>query len=96
MKNNTNTDGSSIHLEVVSMGTLNFKQKNDWLMGLMFDCPFGNSLDECPTKDARLLPVSGRMELVNGMEPLQVERIITHHKECICERQHRFLIGCAG
>jgi hypothetical protein len=78
------------------MGKLNFEEKKAWIIGLLFDCPFGKAVDECPTKDARSLPVSDRIELVHGMEPHQIDLIIAHHQECISERERPFLIGRYG
>ena len=71
------------------MKLLNFEEKKAWIIGLLFDCPFGKALDECPIKEARSLPVSGRMELVRSMEPHQIDLIIAHHQECLSERERR-------
>jgi hypothetical protein len=71
------------------MKLFNFEEKKAWVIGLLFDCPLGKALDECPAKDARSLPPSGRMELVRSMEPHQIDLFIVHHQECLCERELR-------
>ena len=66
---------------------LSFKNKKDWVWGLMIHCPFGKALKTCPAKDIRVLPLEERLKVVNQMEESQIDEIIAHHKQCLKERE---------
>ncbi len=60
-----------------------------WVQGLMIDCPMGKALESCPAKDVRTLPLRERLALVKQMDEGQLDEIITHHKQCLREREGR-------
>jgi len=61
--------------------------KKTWVQGLMVECPFGKALATCPAKDLRVLPIEERFKLVRQMEESQIDEIITHHRQCLKERE---------
>jgi len=70
------------------MDELNIEQKKLWVIGLLFDCPMGKPLENCPANEFRALPVKERLELVRSMDDSQLEQIIDHHRKCLNEREN--------
>lgn len=71
------------------MVELNFEQKKIWVKGLLIDCPIGISLENCPAKDVRSLPIDERLKLVDSMDESQLDQIISHHRSCLNERENK-------
>ncbi|MBW2739494.1 MAG: hypothetical protein JRE64_11750 [Deltaproteobacteria bacterium] len=71
------------------MGDLDFEHKKIWVLGLLIDCPMGKPLENCPAKDTRALPIEERLRLANAMDERQLDQIISHHRKCLHEREHR-------
>jgi hypothetical protein len=69
------------------MDQLTFEQKKAWVVGLLFECPFGKALDACPAKEARKLPISDRVDTLKGMTEKQLDQIIAHHWDCLRQRE---------
>jgi hypothetical protein len=68
---------------------LDLEDKKAWVQGLLVDCPFRKSLDTCPAKDLRLLPIKTRFRLVREMAEEQINQIIAHHQDCLSRRENR-------
>ncbi|MBT7069229.1 MAG: hypothetical protein HN919_23235 [Verrucomicrobia bacterium] len=66
---------------------LTLEQKTTWVQGLLIDCPFGKALPSCPAHDLRRIPLGKRLGLVKGMNEVQIDQIISHHKACLAERE---------
>ena len=71
------------------MEKLTLEQKKAWVFGLLIDCPFGKTLDDCPVKDARCFPLLKRMNLLRRMDENDIDGIIVHHQKCLSERERR-------
>jgi hypothetical protein len=67
---------------------LDIEHKKAWVSGLLVDCPLGQSLDTCPAKDLRLLPIKTRLGLVREMDEGQINQIIAHHEACLAGREN--------
>ena len=58
-----------------------------FVVGLLMDCPFCKALDTCPAKEARKLPILGRVDIAKGMDEDQLDQIIAHHRDCLRQRE---------
>ena len=68
------------------MDGLTLENKKTWVLRLMIDCPMGKTLETCPAKDVRVLPLEERLALVKQMEESHLDEIIAHHRRCLKER----------
>lgn len=62
------------------------EHKRIWVKGLLIDCIFGESLDKCPAKNLRLLPIEDRMDRADSLSEEELDNIIEFHKECVGKR----------
>lgn len=56
------------------------------LYGLLYDCPFGEELPDCPLHEIREFPFEERYEIVQRMTTDEIENWLAHHRQCICRR----------
>ena len=54
--------------------------------GLLFGCPVGCELDECPFKKIREIPVEERIKLIWTLPADEKEIMIFEHKYCLAHR----------
>ncbi len=69
------------------MNDLPLEQKRTWVISLMIECPMGKSLEDCPAREVRGLPLAQIAKLVDGMSEEELSSIIDHHKRCLRERE---------
>ena len=60
--------------------------KRIWVKGILVECPFGNSLSNCPANALRNLPLEELIRAVNNMSEDQLEMVIKYHNDCMEER----------
>jgi len=65
---------------------LTFKNKQISVQGLGIECPMKMTLENCPVKDVKRLPLKVRLVLLKEMEESQLDEIIEHHRQCLKER----------
>jgi len=65
------------------------EHKRIWVKGLLIDCIFGESLDNCPVKELRLLPIEERLDRADSMLEQELDNIIEFHKSCLGKRDGR-------
>lgn len=64
------------------------------VFGLLIQCPMDDPLDNCPAKDLRELSTEEKFKIANNMSEEQLDDIISHHKQCLREREKKmFNIG---
>ena len=63
------------------------RDKRTWAKGILVDCPLGNPLDICPASKIRSLPLRELVNLFNGLTEAQLDAIITHHENCLKQRE---------
>jgi len=56
-------------------------------MGLIVNCPFDKSLDNCPLCDIRKLPLLERIDIVRKMTEEEINKVIDYHKNCYEKRK---------
>jgi len=49
------------------------------LYGLIFGCPFGNCLDDCPLKQIRELSVDDRLLYIENLSHFEKEKLVELH-----------------
>lgn len=57
------------------------------MIGLIFGCPMGEELDDCPLKKLRELPFHERIEAYEKMSQKERDEIQLHHEECLARRE---------
>jgi hypothetical protein len=62
--------------------SLNFKEKQGLVLGLVLQCPFKAPLPTCPAIELRKLPLDEKVSSVRGMTEPSLDGIIEHHKIC--------------
>ena len=77
------------------MEKLNLEEKKSWVLGLVIECPLRDVSENCPAKNLRGLPLKDCAALIFNMEENQIDEIISHHRQCIWEREHK-LFGRSG
>jgi hypothetical protein len=77
------------------MEKLTLEEKISWVLGLVIECPLQDPLETCPAKELRGLPVQDSAALISNMEEAQLDEIISHHRQCLWERE-RELLGRDG
>jgi hypothetical protein len=65
------------------------EHKRIWVRGLLIDCVFGESLDNCPAKDLRSLPIEDRMDRADSLPEEELDNIIEFHTSCVGKRYGR-------
>jgi hypothetical protein len=65
------------------------EERRAWLNGLLFECPFGKELENCPDKDLRKLPMNECFDSVENMTIKQIDRLLDYHSQCLKEREER-------
>ncbi len=66
---------------------MELKYRKVWLKGLVISCPFDKALKDCPANEIRKLPLAERMAFVDNMTTQQIDDTLTHHKNCLAERE---------
>lgn len=69
--------------------------KISWVLGLVIECPLQKPLVNCPAKGLRDLPVQDCVALISDMEEVQLNEIISYHRQCLWGRE-RELLGREG
>jgi hypothetical protein len=62
-------------------------QKRTWVIALMIKCPMGTPLEDCPAAEVRGRPLDDITKRVGEMTDEEINRIIDHHKQCLCKRE---------
>ncbi len=63
-----------------------FEDKRIWARGLLVGCPFKTSLEDCPLKGVRELPMKERIAKVDEMFDTELDMVLDHHWECQTKR----------
>jgi len=66
---------------------MDLKYRRVWLKGLVISCPLNKALEDCPANEIRKLPLPERMAFVDNLTDQQVDETLTHHKNCLAERE---------
>ena len=53
-----------------------------WAKGLIVECPYKISLEDCPLKEIRKLPIEERINIVDKMSVAELDTVLEHHKSC--------------
>lgn len=69
------------------MEQLNLEQKMTWVQGLLIGCPLGQTLDDCPARELRDIPLKERLGLVKNMDEVSIDQIIAHHRACLARQE---------
>ena len=56
-------------------------------VGLLVDCPMGNSLGNCPLGILRDRPLKERVDIISKLSEEELLELIEHHKQCITIRE---------
>lgn len=54
---------------------------------LIFGCPMGEELEDCPLNIIRKLPISQRIAAFEKLDPKEKKAIQAHHQECLARRE---------
>ncbi|NQV38632.1 MAG: hypothetical protein HQ509_11595 [Candidatus Marinimicrobia bacterium] len=65
-----------------------YEHKLTWVQGLLIDCPFGPPLSDCPASELRKLPITDRLSIAQEMSEPELDRIISHHRNCLAKREY--------
>ena len=71
------------------MKKLSIEQNRGMLDGLLFECPMGETLDDCPARELRATPIEKQRITVHAMTPEQVEDVVVRHTQCLKKREGR-------
>jgi hypothetical protein len=55
--------------------------------GLLFGCPMGECLPDCPLAGVRKLTPAERWETFKALDNQEVDAIHAHHKQCLRRRE---------
>jgi hypothetical protein len=58
------------------------------LMGLIISCPFGKSDINCPFNVIRGKPILERLEIIENMDPTELQKIEKYHLNCSKNREN--------
>lgn len=71
------------------MDTTLLAEKISIVFGLLIQCPLDDPLDNCPVNELRELSTEEKFSTANNMSEDQLNDIISHHKQCIREREKK-------
>lgn len=60
----------------------NYKKKNISVFGLAYECPNHERTENCPFKKYDSLDFNERVEQIELLTQNELEKTITHHKNC--------------
>ena len=66
--------------------SLAFDQNKVWARGLLVKCPFDISLEDCPLREVRELPMEERMAKVEEMSDTELHAVLLYHWDCQVKR----------
>ena len=69
--------------------TVELSDRQIRVLGLACACPLGEQRPDCSLGELRAKPLRDRVGLVRNMSEGELDIIITHHKECLTERECR-------
>jgi hypothetical protein len=49
------------------------------LYGLIFGCPFGDCMDDCPLKQIRKFPIEKRLDYIEALSVPEKEKLVELH-----------------
>ena len=58
-----------------------------WLLSILLECPFGRAMECCPLREARLLPLRNKMEIVDKIDASAIDALIDYHRNCLVVRE---------
>lgn len=64
-----------------------YRDNRAWVKGLAMGCPFGDPRPDCPLEAMRKLSPAERLNRVNDMTDDELAVIVSHHKECLSQRE---------
>ena len=63
------------------------EHKRSWLLGLFMECPYGEEVESCPSREIRKLSLDDRMRIAEGVPQEVVDRFLERHHHCLTSRE---------
>ena len=58
------------------------EKKRIWAKGLLVDCPFEITLEDCPLKETREMSRRKQLDIINEMPALELDNLLSYHWKC--------------
>ncbi len=59
--------------------------------GIAYSCPYNERLNDSPFYQSDSLSFDEKFSLIEGFQPERIKEIISHHRQCSCWQDKRFL-----
>lgn len=66
---------------------LSHKDLKSKYLGLIFNCPYGQELENCPLIPLRKLDIDKRVQCWESLTREELIKILEHHKQCLLNRE---------
>jgi hypothetical protein len=61
------------------------------MIGLIFGCPVGEEMEDCPLRTLRKLPFNERIREYERLSAKEKDKIQLHHDKCLARREGKLL-----
>lgn len=65
---------------------MELSDKKIWVYGLLYACPEGQPLPDCPLEKYRKLSDKEKLSILENFTDEEVEKIIRNHNQCLLHR----------